>query len=278
MQSIITISIVGLIVGFIFSMPIAGPISILITSNALKGRVRYCNMATLGASFADFVYVFAAVFGLTKFYSLYQPVIPYILLIGTVFLIFLGYKITKTKVDLEHIDEKSHLPGAVKKREKNGFWAGFLLNFLNPTLFIGWLTSSFIVISLVAALGFNTGGLDKNVDKSFSSINKTAEDSALKNKTLSYFHINASKIKQERAATEAAKEPRYLSLLLSLSYAFFLSIGSIIWFFYLAYILAKHRHRINVNTVNNIIRGLGLVLCIFGLFLGYKAITMLIHP
>jgi len=274
MQSIITISIVGLIVGFIFSMPIAGPISILITSNALKGRVRYCNMATLGASFADFVYVFAAVFGLTKFYSLYQPVIPYILLVGTLFLIFLGYKITKTKVDLEHIDEKSHLPGAVKKREKNGFWAGFLLNFLNPTLFIGWLTSSFVVISLVAALGFNTGGLDKTVDTSFSSINKSSEDSTLKKRALSYLHIDAKKATQE-AAKEDEPQPKYLSLLLSLSYAFFLSLGSIIWFFYLAYLLAKHRHRINVNVVNRIIRGLGLVLCLFGAALAYKAITML---
>src|ERR1700758_3009496 len=106
MQSIITVSIVGLIVGFIFSMPIAGPISILITSNALKGKVKYCNLATLGASFADFVYVFAAVFGLTKLYSAYKPFIPYILLIGAVFLLFLGYKISKTKVDLEHIDDK----------------------------------------------------------------------------------------------------------------------------------------------------------------------------
>ena len=89
--------------GVVFSMPISGPISILITSNALKGRLRYCNLATIGASFADFVYVFGAVFGLTNFYSLYKPVIPYVLLVGTLFFLFLGYKISKTNVDLEHI-------------------------------------------------------------------------------------------------------------------------------------------------------------------------------
>jgi threonine/homoserine/homoserine lactone efflux protein len=64
-ESIITISITGLLAGFIFSMPIAGPISILITSNALKGRLRYCKLVSLGASFADFTYVFIAVFGLS---------------------------------------------------------------------------------------------------------------------------------------------------------------------------------------------------------------------
>ena len=37
-ESIITMSIAGFLTGFIFSMPIAGPISIMITSNALKGQ------------------------------------------------------------------------------------------------------------------------------------------------------------------------------------------------------------------------------------------------
>ena len=145
-ESLLTMSIVGFIVGFIFSMPIAGPISILITSKALKGEMKYCTLATIGASFADFIYVFIAVFGLTKLYSLYKPIIPYILLVGAVFLLYVGYKIIKTKLDLNQIDEKSHLPLKMKK-ERGGFWTGFMLNFLNPTLFFGWLTSSFFIIS-----------------------------------------------------------------------------------------------------------------------------------
>lgn len=255
-------------------MPIAGPISILVTSNALKGRIKYCNLATLGASFADFVYVFAAVYGLTKFYAAYKPFIPYILLVGTFFLIYLGYKISKTKVDLEHIDDKNKFSGKIKK-ERSGFWTGFLLNFLNPTLFLGWLTSSFIIISVVAALGFNTGGLDKSVDNSFETINKKGDDIALKNKTLSYLHIDSTRFKKKEFVS-APKFPKHFPLLLSASYAFFLSLGSIIWFFYLAFLLNKNRHRININAVNSIIRILGWVLCVFGLFLGYKAITMLI--
>ncbi|HEY5367377.1 MAG TPA: LysE family transporter [Hanamia sp.] len=273
-DSLITISIVGLIVGFIFSMPIAGPISILVTSNALKGRIKYCNLATLGASFADFVYVFAAVYGLTKFYSAYKPFIPYILLVGTFFLIYLGYKISKTKVDLEHIDDKNLLSGKIKK-ERSGFWTGFLLNFLNPTLFLGWLSSSFIVISVVAALGFNTGGLDKSVDTSFETINKRGDDIALKNKTLAYLHIDSTRFKKNKAVS-TSQSPKYFPLFLSASYAFFLALGSIIWFFYLAFLLNKNRHRINIHSVNTIIRVLGWVLCVFGLLLGYKAITMLI--
>ena len=89
-ESIITIAITGLVAGFIFAMPIAGPISILITSSALKGRLRYCNLVSLGASFADFTFVFIAVFGLTKLYSLYTPAIPYMFAAGSLFFFYLG--------------------------------------------------------------------------------------------------------------------------------------------------------------------------------------------
>src|ERR1700727_1438165 len=103
MSSIITLSLVGLLVGFVFSMPIAGPISILVTSNALKGRIRYCRLAAVGSSLADFIYVFCAVFGMTRFYSFLKPIIPYVLIVGMGFLFYLGYKISHTKIDLDHI-------------------------------------------------------------------------------------------------------------------------------------------------------------------------------
>ncbi len=274
MSSIITLSVVGLFVGFIFSMPIAGPISILITSNALKGKIRYCNFAAMGASLADFVYVFCAVFGLTKFYSFFKPAIPYILLAGMFFLFYLGCKISKTRIDPGHINDKSaHSP---VKKDENGFLTGFLLNFLNPTLFIGWLTSSFIVISLVSSLGLSTGGLDQRVDNSFNSMNKNGEDTMLRKKALSYLHLDSVKLARRASAKTAPRgTSKYFSLLSSILYAFFLSAGGVLWFFYLAFFLGKHRHSVNIKVVNTVIRSLGWALYLFGFFLGYHAISLL---
>ncbi len=274
-ESLLTISIVGLVAGFILSMPIAGPISILITSNALKGKMRYCTLATIGASVADFVYVFIAVFGLTKLYSLYKPIIPYILIAGAIFLIYLGIKIAKTHIDIEHIDDKIHLNDKIKK-ERGGFLAGFLLNFLNPTLFIGWLTSSFIIISIVSSLGFNTGGLDDMIDKNVQQINNI-EGKAIKPQTsISYFKADSVNLKLQEIHKETnASLPNYFPLLISICYALFLSVGSIIWFYYLAYFLVKYRNKINVKVVNRIIQCLGIALCGFGIFLGYTAIDMI---
>jgi L-lysine exporter family protein LysE/ArgO len=273
-ESLITISLVGLIVGFIFSMPIAGPISILITSNALKGRLRYCHRATIGASFADFVFVFIAVFGITKLYSLYKPFIPYILLLGAVFLLYVGYKIYKTVVDLEHLDEKSHLAEKIKEHNKGGFRTGFMISFLNPTLFLSWMTSSFFIITMVASWGFNTGGLEKNVTANYETISKIEKDTLKAPSIIS--KLDSLKFNQHKTEEPQLEQaPSYFPLLLSLCYAFFLALGSIIWFYYLALFLAKFRQRINVNIINRIIHLLGFILCLFGLFLGYKAIVLL---
>jgi threonine/homoserine/homoserine lactone efflux protein len=256
-------------------MPIAGPISILITSNALKGRFRYCNLVTLGASFADFTYVFIAVFGLTRLYSLYKPAVPYILSAGSIFFFYQGYKILRTKIDIEHLEDKSQLAEKIKNREKGAFYTGFMINFLNPTLFIGVLTSSFFVITFVASLGFHTGGLAIKINQNVQEI------SNIEGKTLDSSRVNS--IKQfdnaethERIVQQEAQTtfPANFHLLISICYAFFLSVGSIIWFYLMAFVIVRFRQRINIKIMSIAIKSLGVVLCLFGLYFGYLAVRM----
>ncbi|MDO9512365.1 MAG: LysE family transporter [Bacteroidales bacterium] len=266
-ESLITISLVGFLAGFVFSMPVAGPISILITSNALKGKFRYCVRAAVGSAFADFTYVYIAVLGLTGFYSYYRPAIPYILMVGSIFLLFLGYKIFKTKLKIEDIrDEKINHD---KYKNKGGFTSGLMLNFLNPTLFLGWLTSSFITISLVASLGFNMGGMDKVVSnnvKQINQINRTS-DSSLSIATHQFDFLN----NDLHAKKDTVKGYAFI---LSGFYAFFLSLGSVFWFYLLTKLLIKNRHRLNVNYLNKVISALGLVLCGFGIYLAGRGIDL----
>jgi threonine/homoserine/homoserine lactone efflux protein len=274
-ESIITMSIAGLLAGFIFSMPIAGPISILVTSNALKGRLRYCNLVNLGASFADFTYVFIAVYGLTKLYSFYKPIIPYIFSFGSVLLIFLGYRIFRTNVDIEHLEDKSYISEKIKKKERGAFYTGFMINFFNPTLFIGWLTSSLLVITILAAMGFQTGGLAVKIDQNAKEIG-TIEGSKIENsQTLHFQNIQLPKIKNHKE--EPATFPPHFHLAISLCYAFFISVGSIIWFYLLAYLIVRFRKRINIKYISLFVKGLGVVLCFIGLYFGYQAIRMFIN-
>lgn len=275
-ESLFTISIVGFLAGFIFSMPIAGPISILITTNALNGRLRYCHQATIGSAIADFFYVFIAVFGLTKFYSWYKPAIPYVLMAGSIFLIFIGYKVFKTQIDLDHIEDKSKHSEKIKKQAKGAFYAGFMINLLNPTLLINWLTSSFFIISFATSIGYDMGGLYSMIDKNVQVIKNVDGKPVEKNKTAGYFKFDNSRgIDKESERQKVIVRPAYFPLLTSSVYAVALAFGSIVWFYLLAILLLRFRHKIKLGTVHFIVRGLGIILCLIGIYFGYTAVRAL---
>jgi len=277
-ESIITMSIAGFLTGFLFSMPIAGPVSIMITSNALKGRLRYCNLFNLGASFGDFIYVFIAVFGLTKLYTFYKPIIPYIFAFGSILLFFLGYKIFRTKLDINHLEDKIHLSEKIKKKERGAFYTGFMINFLNPTLFIGWLTSSLLVISFIAALGLHTGGLAIRIDQNAKEIGniegkkiESQHDSAIKKLD------NYPRLKIREHPVDQTIFPQSFHLAISLCYAFFIAVGSIAWFYLLTYLIVRFRQRINIKIISGFIKSLGIFLCFIGCYFGYQAVRMFIN-
>jgi len=275
-ESLITISIVGLLAGFIFSMPIAGPISILVTSNALKGRVLYCYLVAIGASFADMVYVFLAVFGITKLYSWMEPGIPYILMAGSLLIFFMGYKIFRSKIDLEHVPELHPKTGKPIPEWKGGLYTGFMINFLNPTLIIGWLTTSILVITFISSLGFDTGGLDKMIDQNVKTLN-IKDSVTIRNTTVpSYLRPDTLKIFKNHPEEEPATRPGWFPWMISLCYAVALALGSILWFMTLAVTLARFRKQINLKILKGMVKGLGIVLCLFGLYFAGLAIKMLL--
>jgi threonine/homoserine/homoserine lactone efflux protein len=277
-ESLITISVAGLIAGFIFSMPIAGPISILVTSNALKGRLKYCNLLTVGAALADLVYVFIAVYGLTRFYSWYKPAVPYLMGVCSLFIIFIGYTIFRTKIDPGKIDDKIHLPGRINKEPKGGFYTGFLVNILNPTIFFGWLTTSFIIISIVSSLGFNTGGLNSMIDQNISEINNLSGKVIEKPSLPGYLTFDTLHIFRKEIPTQnSQKTPtKNFHIIISLCFATSLAFGSIIWFYLLALFIFRGRNKISIKILNLVINSLGVLLCLFGIFIVYKTIDMIL--
>lgn len=274
---IITISLVGFLMGFFLSIPIPGPIYLLIISNGLKGKLRYCIIAAIGASVVDFIYCFLAVYGFTKFYIFYNHIIPYILVVGAVFLVLIGIRTFKTDLKIENIEkedtereEKIHK----KVKDKTGFLTGILMNFANPSLFISWMIASFIVLSLVAALGFNTGGLDKVLNENVDKIEKN-EKTNMNTKDLELKKLYEHKFEHKHHKEKNIKYPKGFSLLISIIFATFLSLGTIVWFGLLAYLLGKFRKVINIHTLNVTIRMLGIIMAFFGVYMAYYGFKMI---
>lgn len=264
-EPLITVAIIGLTAGFIFSMPVAGPINIIITSNALKGRQRFCIRTAFGASIIEFFYVLLIVVGISTLYPYYQPIIPYLLLVGSIIIFIVGFKIIKSKLKLENKDEENIVEDELKN--KGGLKTGVLINLTNPTLFLGWLISTFIVFSFVSSLGINTGGLNLIINENVISLKEIAgnEFDELKD-------IPVDSLKSR----ETGKNDKSLNpFLLGITYGIAVAIGGFFWLYLYSRIIVKYRKKLNLKLLNGIVKALGVILCFTGIYLAYKAFEMM---
>jgi len=262
LENILTISITGLLAGFILSMPVAGPISIIITSNALKGKLRFCARTAIGAVIVEFFYVMIAVYGIAAFYPYYKPVIPYFLLIGSVIILSIGIKIVKTRLDLENIDTKVVVTDKLANR--GGFRIGLFLNLTNPTLFLGWLVSSFMVFSFISSLGFETGGLEKALNENVDAVSKIAGPEF---KDREQFNLENENTTEEEDSASV--------ILLTIVYAFNVAIGGLLWLYGYARFIVRHRDKLNIVFLNKMIQTLGVILCLFAVYLIYEGLRLM---
>lgn len=272
LESLIVLSLAGLFTGIVFSAPAAGPITILIVSNALKGKKRYCHRVAYGAAIADLLYTFIAIYSFSHLYRFYEPYIPYIVAAASIFLIFIGIRLTRTQIDYEHMDDKSLLKD--KLRNKGGFRIGMMVNLLNPALFVGWLVSSFLVITLVASMGYSTGGLSDQINKTIKNIDNESISKKIEEQRAALENLienmNDHKMEQSSPNQEPAKNGRLFFS--SLLYAVMVTIGSTAWFYGMGNFMISRRKIFKLSAMNNIVNGLGYVLIIIGVYLAYSAI------
>lgn len=253
----------GFAAGFILSIPVAGPINILITSNALLGKLRYCIRVALGASVIEFFYVLIIVFGIVSLYEIYRPFIPYILFIGGVVLIVVGIKVMRTQFNLTNVDLKEIVKDKIAN--KGGFTTGILINITNPSLFLGWLSSTFIIFSLASSLNLNTGGLDMIVQENLDTIHKLNSENKIEQRTDSSF--------VERF-NNRSKPDQLNPIVLSLIYAGSLAFGSFTWLNLYARMIVRFRTKLRISLISSIIKVLGFILILIGIFLIYKSISL----
>lgn len=233
----VALAIVGFLTGFLFSVPVAGPISVYLTSHGLRGNLRHGVFVAVGAAIVDYLYCMLAVLGFSFLLKINRNLIPALLAVGTIFIFVIGIRIIQAHRKGSGLQEVQ----AVKERKgHHSFFTGFLINFLNPTLFFGWFSSTIMIFSMISALGV----IDKDV---LPILNNSAAQGDL----------------------STVLNPQLL--LRANVYALSLAIGTIVWFYIYLRILVAHRGKFEVETINKVIRVLGYVLCGFGLYLGWQS-------
>jgi threonine/homoserine/homoserine lactone efflux protein len=124
--------VLGFAAGFLGSIPIAGPLSIMVFGRAVQGRAREALALSAGGALAEGLYAAAAFWGLSTLLDRYPSIVPISRLLATLILLLLG-----TLFLGRPASAPSEALEANPKRGGN-FVLGFLLVGLNPTLIATW--------------------------------------------------------------------------------------------------------------------------------------------
>lgn len=150
-----TAALLGVLLGFIGSMPVAGPIALLVVRKGLKGRYDEGAAVALGASVPEAVYCGMALLGFDFLFERYPVVSSASQVIGAIMLLMLGFAFALMKPT----DAEQDLELPKRNAKAAPFITGFTVAALNPTLIATW--------SGVAAVLYATVGPFSDLEKLF---------------------------------------------------------------------------------------------------------------
>jgi threonine/homoserine/homoserine lactone efflux protein len=132
---VIVALVIGLVFAFFGSIPIAGPIAVVVLSKGLEHRNRAGLFIAMGAAVAEAIYAFLAFWGFSAVLTRFPILVPATRLVGSAILIALGLYLTlkapKSKEAAQSKDE-SKVVGV------RNILLGFSMTIVNPTLIVTW--------------------------------------------------------------------------------------------------------------------------------------------
>lgn len=158
-------SLLGFVFGFVGSMPVAGPIAILVFSRGLEGRLRSGVYLACGAAIAESIYAYFAYWGFSELLSHHRWIEPVTRTVAAVLLVGLGLRFVlspgrKSEPELSPLEARKNVGN------KRSFLLGFTITALNPALIATWSAAvttlhSFDIVSFSPshALPFSVGVL-----------------------------------------------------------------------------------------------------------------------
>ena len=150
-------ALIGFLFGLIGSMPVAGPIAVIVFARGVEGRFRSGLAVGVGGALAETIYAFLAFWGFSAFLAQYPWVLPASRAVAAVVLTALGIAFLRRQ------ELAAQAPPA-QESWGGGFVLGFSITALNPTLIATWTAAATTLFStgLVAfrpamALPFSLG-------------------------------------------------------------------------------------------------------------------------
>jgi threonine/homoserine/homoserine lactone efflux protein len=154
-------AILGFVIGFVGSIPIAGPVAALVLRRGLEDRARSARFLAAGAAIVESAYAYLAFWGFSAFLAKHAWMVPASRGAATVILAALGVMFMRKRT---HPDAPPMADPNVGN--KRSFFLGVTVTALNPTLIVTWTGAVTFVYSLDvvhfderSALPFSVGAM-----------------------------------------------------------------------------------------------------------------------
>lgn len=135
--------LLGFAFGFVGSMPIVGPVALLVFSRGLQDRLLAGRYLAAGAAIAESIYAYFAFWGISELLQSYPWIDPVMRGAGAVLLTALGLRFIFSR-SVVPSQESRPLPAG----RKRSLALGFTITALNPALVATWTAAVAIVSSL----------------------------------------------------------------------------------------------------------------------------------
>jgi threonine/homoserine/homoserine lactone efflux protein len=129
--------LIGFVLAFVGSMPIAGPIAALLVSMGLEGQRRAGLYVAIGAALSESAYACIAYLGLTAVLGRFPLLLPISRVVGCVILVALGtYFLVRPKTKPR--ERATDAPSSGKQPRYGHLALGLSITLFNPTLIVTW--------------------------------------------------------------------------------------------------------------------------------------------
>jgi threonine/homoserine/homoserine lactone efflux protein len=125
--------IIGFLFGFVGSMPVAGPIAVLVFTRSVQDRGRSAVSIAVGGALAEAIYAFLAFWGLSSLLQAWPMAGRVASALAAVILLALGVMFI-----VSPIKEGEARREGLRDRARHGFALGFGITALNPALIGTW--------------------------------------------------------------------------------------------------------------------------------------------
>jgi threonine/homoserine/homoserine lactone efflux protein len=133
--------VVGIALGFVGSIPVAGPISLLVFAQGVARRYQNALAIAAGGAAAEGLYACFAFWGYGQLLAKYPFIRPISQALGALLLIGIGVAFAWRR------EPPASEPATPADRKRRGVLLGFTLTALNPTLLVTWTAASSTLLS-----------------------------------------------------------------------------------------------------------------------------------